>query len=299
MYLGISIDKVHLKATVLDGQLNTLYSSQQNLTQSAQEITQQVFQVIDNFQWAYSSFYSIGLAVTDEIQSWFTRKNQALETLIEQRYRVPCTLSNFVEAGLQYAPEILSSIKLGEVLCAVVDNQCELYCATRSRRGISQRTLRAIPWAHLTLPSYDFVVDGLVTTCCCSSEACTEQFVSVSGLERQYEQILLKRAGVKEILSALDAGDLIAARTYRRYMDQLARALAPHIENNLPRTLLMLGSVSRYSSFSCDLKVALSRYCDLSPLPTILTLPYEDFSTARGAVQTKQQQLARQVRLQA
>lgn len=299
MYLGISIDRTQLKATVLDRQMNTLYSSQQCLIQTAQELKQQVFQLIDNFQWAYSSFTSIGLAVTDEMHFWLTQHHLAIETLIEQRYRIPCTVTDYVQAGLQCSPEVLTKIKLGEVLCAIVDNECELYCATRTRRGISKRTLRPIPWAHMPLPEYDFVLDGLVTACRCSSEACTEQFLSVSGLERQYEQILLKRAGVKDIFSALEQGDPIAARTYRRYMDQLARALNPHIESHLPRTLLLLGSVSRYSSISSDLKVALSRYCGISPLPTILALPYEDFSIARGAVQTKQQLIARQVRLRA
>ena len=51
MHLGISIDKVQLKATVLDEQLNTVYSSQQSLSQTALEIKQQVFQLVDNFQW--------------------------------------------------------------------------------------------------------------------------------------------------------------------------------------------------------------------------------------------------------
>ena len=299
MHLGISIDKVQLKATVLDEQLNTVYSSQQSLSQTALEIKQQVFQLVDNFQWAYSTFCSIGLAITEEVQVWLERHQLALHSLIEQHYRIPCSKSNFVEAGLLSSPDVLSQIKLGEVLCVVLDNECELYSCSRTRRGISQRTMRSIPWAHVALPDYDFVLDGLVTSCSCASEACTEQFVSVSGLERQYEQILLKRANVKEIFCALESGDPIAARTYRRYIDQLARALKPHIENSLPRSLLILGSVSRYAHISSDLKVALSRYCNLSPLPAMLTLPYEDFSLARGAVQTKAQLLARQVRLRA
>ncbi|MEZ9564117.1 ROK family protein [Vibrio artabrorum] len=287
MHLGISIDKVQLKATVLDEQFNTVYSSQQSLNQTAQEVKQQVFQLVDNFQWAYSTFSSIGLAMTGEVQAWLERHQLALHTLIEQHYRVPCSKCNFVEASLQSSPDILSQIKLGEVLCVVIDNECELYSCRRTRRGISQRTMRSIPWAHVALPDYDFVLDGLVTTCSCASEACTEQFISVSGLERQYEQILLKRANAKEIFCALEAGDAIAARTYRSYIDQLARALKPHIENNLPTSLLLLGSVSRYSTISSGLKVALSRYCHNVSLPETLNLPYEDFSIARGAVQTK------------
>ncbi|MDE1225873.1 ROK family protein [Vibrio aestuarianus] len=299
MYLGISIDKIQLKATVLDAQLNTLYSSQQSLAHTAQAVKQQVFQVVDNFQWIYSSFCYIGLAITGEVQDQLEQHQLVLDTLIEQHYRIPCSQTNFVEAGLHNSPEVLSEIKIGDVLCVVVDNECELYCYTRTRRGIPQRTMRSIPWAHVALPGYDFVLDGLVPACPCNSEACTEQFVCVSGLERQYEQILLQRANVKEIFSALDSGDPIAARTYRRYIDQLARALTPHIEQNLPKSVLMLGSVSRYAPISSDLRVALSRYCTLSPLPTIMALPYEDFSIARGAVQTKPQRLARQVRLRA
>ncbi|WP_261817588.1 ROK family protein [Vibrio gallicus] len=293
MHLGISIDKVQLKATVLDDQFNTVYSSQQSLKQTTQEVKQQVFQLVDNFQWAYGTFCSIGLAITEEVLAWFDCHHLALHVLIEQHYRVRCSKSNFVEAGLQSSPDTLSQIKLGKVLCVVLDNECELYSCNKTRRGISQRTIRSIPWAHVALPDYDFAFDGLVTTCSCASEACTEQFVSVSGLERQYEQILLKCSNVKEILCALESGDSIAARTYRRYIDQLARALKPHIRNNEPRTLLILGSVSRYAHISSDLKFALSRYWDASPLPVMLALPYEDFSISRGATQTKAQRLVR------
>ncbi|CAM2816172.1 ROK family protein [Vibrio rarus] len=296
MHLEISIDKVQLKATMLDEHLNTVYLSQQGLNQTALKVKQLVFQLVENFQWAYSTFCSIGLAITEEVQIWLERHQLALSTLIEQHYRIPCSKSNFIEAGLQSSPDVLSQIKLREELCVVLDNECELYSCSRTRRSISQRTIRAIPCAYVDLPDYDFVLDGLVTSCSCANEACTEQFVSVSGLERQYEQILLKRPNVKEIFCALESGDPITARTYQRNID-MRLAFKPHIENSLPRSLLILGSVSRYSTLTSDLKVTLSRCGNNVSLPEALSLPYDDFSLARGAVQTKAQLLAPQVRL--
>jgi fructokinase len=98
----------------------------------------------------------------------------------------------------------------------------------------------AANWAHLQLPApVPHELDG--RPCWCGRNGCLETFLSVSGLEEDYERVTGVKRTAAEIADAANASDIVAESVVQVFEDRLGRALAALINLIDPGTIILGG----------------------------------------------------------
>ena len=97
-------------------------------------------------------------------------------------------------------------------------------------------------WAHLELPSpVPYELDG--RHCWCGRTGCLETFLSMRGLEEDYERVSGVQLTAAEIAGAAEASDIVAENIIQIFEDRLGRATATIISLLDPRTIILGGQV--------------------------------------------------------
>ncbi len=139
-------------------------------------------------------------------------------------------------------------------------------------------------WGHNALPHYDLERDGPVDDCFCGSRGCVEQFISGTGLLRQYQNASGERLHGKEFFQRVAEGDEIATQVYHRFIDQAARAMANVVNLIDPDVIVIGGGLSNASMIYPDLEAKVSQYTITHQLElSIRPARYGDSSGIRGA----------------
>ena len=96
-------------------------------------------------------------------------------------------------------------------------------------------------WAHLELPSpVPYELDG--RQCWCGRNGCLETFLSMQGLEEDYERVSGMKLTAAEIAVAAEASDIVAENIIQVFEDRLGRATATIISLLDPRTIILGGN---------------------------------------------------------
>ena len=95
-------------------------------------------------------------------------------------------------------------------------------------------------WAHLELPSpVPYELDG--RQCWCGRNGCLETFLSMQGVEEDYERVSGKKLTTAEIADAAEANDIVAENIIQVFEDRLGRATATIISLLDPETIVLGG----------------------------------------------------------
>ena len=145
-------------------------------------------------------------------------------------------------------------------------------------------------WGHTPLPYFQSdarTVEGENRLddrpCYCGRTNCVERFVSGPGLEQTDFELLARRRGVPELMSAAD-NDADARRVVDLYTTMLARALAQVINIVDPDVIVLGGGVSNMTSLYDDLPELIGRYAFTSEGETrVVPARHGDSSGVRGA----------------
>ena len=150
-------------------------------------------------------------------------------------------------------------------------------------RPVTGRNAIAGEWGHNPLP-WPRPEELPGNPCFCGRRGCLETFISGTGFAAHHAEATGRTMTSADIVAARDAGDAAAARSYRLYVDRLARALA-HLVNILdPDAIVLGGGMSNVDTLYRDVPPALARYVfsDVCATP-VLKAAYGDSSGVRGA----------------
>lgn len=150
------------------------------------------------------------------------------------------------------------------------------------KKLLSGRHTIAGEWGHNPLPwlqPFDVLRD-----CYCGKQGCIETFLSGPGFAANASALVQLNMNSRQIVTAAEQGDAIAAQQLEHYYDQLARALA-HVINILdPDAIVLGGGMSNIAGIYTEVPPRLQRYVFSDYVDTPLLAPkYGDSSGVRGA----------------
>jgi fructokinase len=120
--------------------------------------------------------------------------------------------------------------------------------------------------------------------CYCGHHGCIETFLSGPGLARDHEAATGHKLDPAEIARRAEAGDPDANRTFERYEDRMARALASVINVLDPDVIVLGGGMSNVARLYERVPARWSRYVFSDRVDTRLVPPmHGDSSGVRGA----------------
>jgi fructokinase len=138
-------------------------------------------------------------------------------------------------------------------------------------------------WGHNPLP-WSNDEESARVRCYCGKAGCTEQFLSISGLQRAFKARSGQYANIDDIFRATSAGEANAVSCMAEYIDRLARALAAVINVIDPDVIVLGGSLSTVLRDYNSLQDTVARYAFTDRLDTrIRPALHGDASTVRGA----------------
>lgn len=139
-------------------------------------------------------------------------------------------------------------------------------------------------WAHNQLPWANDLEISTVGTCYCGKKGCIEQFISGTGLKKDYFRETGKQLKGHEIVALADNGDEKAKIVISRYEDRLARAMASVINILDPNVIVLGGGVSNYKRLYTSIPNLWGKYVFSDNVDTkLLPAKFGDASGVRGA----------------
>lgn len=139
-------------------------------------------------------------------------------------------------------------------------------------------------WGHNALPHYDPGYDGPVEDCFCGSRTCIEQFISGTGLMRQYKLLTGEMITGNEFFSKVASSDPQAIQVYERFIDQVARSMASVVNLLDPDVIVIGGGLSNASMIYPDIEALIPRYTITENIEvSVKPAQYGDSSGIRGA----------------
>ncbi|WP_145958574.1 ROK family protein [Vibrio tapetis] len=285
--MSIESDWIRMVLVTTGGE--TLLESKYKTPHSVDTIVSSLNVRISNHQFRYGAIERIGISISEYLQFGFGQGTPLREKIQSKllshvrKYDWNQTPITCAQAAALSEMKRNKANKNERLMTVVLDTDCSIGFSTARPHAVATSDVDFSHWAHSPLPYYEALNDGLTPICRCGKENCIDQFLSISGLERQYHQLVLKNLTVQEIFDALERYDMQATRIYRMYVDQLARALSSQISQLRPTRLVLYGMISRYPALAFDLKAALGRYCNNSDIPLVSCSELGHFSSAYGA----------------
>jgi fructokinase len=138
-------------------------------------------------------------------------------------------------------------------------------------------------WGHNPLP-YPDVSEIPGRPCFCGRHGCMETWISGTGFQNDYAQHAGVNLKPSEIMQKMRAGDGLARKVYRRYVNRLARGLALVANVLDPDVFVLGGGMSNIDELYEDLPSELARCVFSSVYETpVLKAKHGDSSGVRGA----------------
>lgn len=139
-------------------------------------------------------------------------------------------------------------------------------------------------WAHNQQPWASDEEIASVGPCYCGKNGCIEQFISGTGLKKDYFRATGNLLKGHEIVALADAGDEQAEACVSRYEDRLARAMASVINILDPHVVVLGGGVSNYKRLYTSIPKLWEKYVFSDTVSTkLLPAKFGDSSGIRGA----------------
>jgi len=138
-------------------------------------------------------------------------------------------------------------------------------------------------WGHNPLPVDAGFADPW-PDCYCGRRGCIETFLSGPAMERDHEFHTGQRRGTHEIVADASRGDAAALATLDRYIERLARSLAPVINILDPDVIVLGGGMSNLPDLPTRTEAAVGDYLFTDqPMTPIRRHRHGDASGVRGA----------------
>ncbi len=138
-------------------------------------------------------------------------------------------------------------------------------------------------WGHNPLP-LQTAEEWPGPICYCGRHGCIEQWISGSGLERDFHVVTGRKLIGPEIVALSEQGDAEAMQALDRLEDRMARSLAGLVHVLDPDVFVLGGGLSRLDRLYVNLPPLLSKYTFGGPVETpIVKAVHGDASGVRGA----------------
>lgn len=276
--MGISLDSHSIHAYTFDSLGQELLRTSESVPRTADSLLREITLIIEKSRIRFGELTAVTLSCSEYLysnsQEVYPSPSQ-LANLISQTFHLDCQVvsySHSAATGISTTQSRLLSVFLGDSCGLALFEQGIMVCSPICEN-----------WAHQPLPDFDWIVDGLTPVCRCGQEQCIEQYLSVSGIERQYHQIVLKDKPLPIIFAGVTGSDSVHARVYRTFIDQLARSLVKPLTQLAPEQLVLSGDVVCRSHIADDLVMALSRYIALPLIPQSIVQQSDKSVFALGA----------------
>ncbi len=139
-------------------------------------------------------------------------------------------------------------------------------------------------WAHNQLPWSNEEEIASVGQCYCGKKGCIEQFISGTGLKKDYFRATGKQLKGSEIVALAESGDEQAEASLSRYEDRLARAMSGVINILDPHVVVLGGGVSNYKRLYTSIPKLWEKYVFSDTVATkLVPAKFGDSSGIRGA----------------
>jgi fructokinase len=293
MRLGLDIGGTKMEAVVLDERGTVVYRERYPTPkESYQAFLRGIVEVITLARAAISSPLSIGLGIPGTVDSQTGLvKNSNILVLNQQPFAreleailgQPVAITN--DANCFTLSEAMDGSGKGyDVVFGVILGTGCGGGISINQRVISGPNACSGEWGHNALPHYTASTDGDGVACYCGQQNCIENFISGSGLERQYYESVKQHSNVLQIMKQVESGEAQSIRLWLRFQDQLARSLAGIINMLDPDVIVIGGGLSNIRSLYDGLQERVAKYVFGNHCCTpIVAATHGDSSGVRGA----------------
>ncbi len=244
MKCGIQINTDNLSFAIVSNDGEFVFRHDSTLPTSEAEIVQLITALVKQLDPAYTPS-SIGIAIPglyNTKQNHIHCPNIPILHHLELKYSLQASLNMNV-----------SIASFGQALCAAHqekypdENIFALHCTTDVSAGLSVAGRLVLGahgiagnWGHISLPwPVEYELDGRV--CWCGKSGCLAHFVSIGGIEHDYELLTSSKATADEIISRSKSGDIVAESVLQVLEDRIARGLAMICNLLDPHTIILGG----------------------------------------------------------
>jgi fructokinase len=138
-------------------------------------------------------------------------------------------------------------------------------------------------WGHNPLP-WPSAEEIQVAPCWCGQVGCQETWISGTAFALDHARHTGEQFKAEQIIDCMRAGDLEAKRSFDRYVNRLARALASVMNVLDPDCIVLGGGMSNVDEIYQALPIEIIRYTFTKPITTpVLKAMHGDSSGVRGA----------------
>jgi fructokinase len=138
-------------------------------------------------------------------------------------------------------------------------------------------------WGHNPLP-WPSAEEIQATPCWCGQVGCQETWISGTAFALDHARHTGEHLKAEQIIDSTRAGDLEAKRSFDRYVNRLARALASVMNVLDPDCIVLGGGMSNVDEIYQALPSEIIRYTFTKPIATpVLKAMHGDSSGVRGA----------------
>lgn len=138
-------------------------------------------------------------------------------------------------------------------------------------------------WGHNPLP-WPSAEEIQATPCWCGQVGCQETWISGTAFALDHTRHTGEQLKAEQIIDSMRAGDLEAKRSFDRYVNRLARALASVMNVLDPDCIVLGGGMSNVDEIYQALPSEIIRYTFTKPIATpVLKAMHGDSSGVRGA----------------
>jgi fructokinase len=138
-------------------------------------------------------------------------------------------------------------------------------------------------WGHNPLP-WPSAEEIQAAPCWCGQVGCQETWISGTAFALDHARHTSEHLKAEQIIDSIRAGDLGAKRSFDRYVNRLARALASVMNVLDPDCIVLGGGMSNVDEIYQALPSEIIRYTFTKPIATpILKAMHGDSSGVRGA----------------
>jgi len=138
-------------------------------------------------------------------------------------------------------------------------------------------------WGHNPLP-WPSAEEMQVAPCWCGQVGCQETWISGTAFALDHARHTGERIKAEQIIDKMRTGDVEAKRSFNRYVNRLARALASVMNVLDPDCIVLGGGMSNIDEIYQALPIEIIRYTFTKPIATpVLKAMHGDSSGVRGA----------------
>jgi len=138
-------------------------------------------------------------------------------------------------------------------------------------------------WGHNPLP-WPSAEEMQVAPCWCGQVGCQETWISGTAFALDHARHTGEQFKAEQIIDCMRAGDIKAKRSFDRYINRLARALASVMNVLDPDCIVLGGGMSNIDEIYQALPIEIIRYTFTKPIATpVLKAMHGDSSGVRGA----------------